>query len=365
MDTYTNSIIDVIDTVNNLISSNDLNTTISKIPERITGSPNVVCIKQRYTIDTPAIYNGMFVEMDEDNKVKRILVYPVPIAFDSSDEDNTMTENAKPFVDGSWLRVFWNPFKEEWTFASSQLFNGDIMTWAEVPIGKKFEQFMDTLNFETMDKNCTYFYVSSDPYFTFDTSANMEMIQYIGYTVGITPVINEKLNDDMNTTCSSIRLANGQFIIHLGHEYEEIKRIFRKDIWTIFAHFYAFPEVNFYGKQSLFAICPRMEKMYMAFVRGPYTSALLELTDYMKIISERRRSAAVCPRLSNNLDQLWRQLMIKCFPTYDWQRPQTTIRHLRYEEVSQLFDVQNMAQAVAKLLSDQKPKFSLRGIVVD
>ena len=357
-----NSIIDLIDTIDILISSNNPNTTISRIPEKITGSSNIVCcIKQRYTIDTPAIYNGMFVEMDDDFKVKRILVYPVPITFNSTDK---IADNARPFIDGSWLRVFWNPFKEEWSFASSQLFNGNIMTWAEVPIGRKFEQFMDTLDFESMDKNCTYFYVYSDPYITFDPSANTEMIQYIGYTDGITAVFNEKLNDGMNTTCSSIWLANGQFVVHLDHEYEEIKRIFRKDIWTIFAHFYAFPEVNFYGKQSLFAICPRMEKMYMEFVRGPYTSALLELTDYMKTVSERRRST-VGPRLSNNLYQLWKHLMIKCFPTYDWQKPQTTLRHLRYEEISQLFDVQNMAQAVAKLLSEQKPKFSLRGIVVN
>ena len=307
---------------------------IIPIPTRLTEGINVYLIKQSYDYDQLTPINGCYYIADpaEPEEPTRILVQPIVMEYatlqnkdkevaeneSNSESNSTNSSNSsnyvRPLMDGTWFRVYWNPMLQSWSFATSQLFNGEVAHWAGVPIGKRFKRYFDMYlrnNTEVLkDKERTYFFVYSHPYITFDPNVYTECVQYIGSTDGNTvslehipqtmPMVptvplndtnnaNNTIDSQTNTTNMSnptstyptstypastyptstypasmwISVSPDKlgYKMEIDPAYMAIKRIYRTDIWSEFAYMYIHPE----SREELFMRSPRFRRMYARF----------------------------------------------------------------------------------------------------
>lgn len=289
---------------------------IIPIPTRLTEGINVYLIKQSYDYDQLTPINGCYYIADpaEPEEPTRILVQPIIMEYATlQNKDKEISESDKsnyirPLMDGTWFRVYWNPMLQSWSFATSQLFNGEVAHWAGVPIGKRFKSYFDMYlrnNTEVLkDKERTYFFVYSHPYITFDPNVYTECVQYIGSTDGNTVSLEHipqtmptvPMNDVNNTNNANDSQTNTSnpasmyptstypastypastyptsmwisvspdklgYKVEIDPAYMAIKRIYRTDIWSEFAYMYIHPE----SREELFTRSPRFRRMYARF----------------------------------------------------------------------------------------------------
>ena len=112
-----------------------------RLPAKVAGASNVYLIKMNYNYSNQNAYsflNGCIFKCDVEQATFDdidILVNVLPnISYSTK-----LIENAKKqfkYYDGTWFRLYWNKYLDEWKFATSQLVNGEIASWNNVKISR-------------------------------------------------------------------------------------------------------------------------------------------------------------------------------------------------------------------------------------
>ena len=255
-----------------------------RLPAKVAGASNVYLIKMNYNYSNQNAYsflNGCIFKCDVEQATFDdidILVNVLPnISYSTK-----LIENAKKqfkFYDGTWFRLYWNKYLNEWKFATSQLVNGEIASWNNVPVGENFQKYVDTLDKESLNKESTYFFIYSHPFVTFDPSADRERIQYITEVNHDVLTENDifKTNDEpIDDSCNVVQLTDNSVNMVIQNElYQQIKEHFRSDLNTVFLNFYAKPVDNDSIMKLFFDVCPRFVQPFHTFIENPMLEHLV------------------------------------------------------------------------------------------
>lgn len=307
-----------------------------RLPAKVAGASNVYLIKMNYNYSNQNAYsflNGCIFKCDVEQATFDdidILVNVLPnISYSTK-----LIENAKKqfkYYDGTWFRLYWNKYLDEWKFATSQLVNGEIASWNNVPVGENFQKYVDTLDKESLNKESTYFFIYSHPFVTFDPSADRERIQYITEVNHDVLTENDifKTNDEpIDDSCNVVQLTDNSVNMVIQNElYQQIKEHFRIDLNTVFLNFYAKPVDNDSIMKLFFDVCPRFVQPFHTFIENPMLEHLVR-----KIVSFTNNNITKyfghmrtpIERLDINTYKIWCELLMRVDPNHKWDHDRKT-----------------------------------------
>lgn len=330
--------------ISKLFSNPENSKIFKKIPQRVIGATNVYLIKINYNYSNQnefSYLNGCVFKCDvspeevtEDDITIIINVLP---SIKYSTGMNAEFKQQFKYYDGTWFRLYWNQYLQQWKFATSQLVNGEISNWNNVSIGQMFEEYVQTLDKSNLDPENTYFFIYSHPMITYDPSALEEHIQYI---VAVNKEgefdFNEyypRINEEIDDTCNVIQLDDKQINIVVQNEmYANIKQHFRTDINTIFLNFYAKPTENMHVMRLFFENCSRFVDMYNNFVHNPLleglVSSIINFTT-RNIYRYFNKMNVAINKIDSNIFKIWCSLLMKIDPSYKWNHNETPFNNFK------------------------------------
>lgn len=330
--------------ISKLFSNPENSKIFKKIPQRVIGAANVYLIKINYNYSNQnefSYLNGCVFKCDvspeevtEDDITIIINVLP---SIKYSTELNAECKRQFKYYDGTWFRLYWNQYLQQWKFATSQLVNGEISNWNNVSIGHMFEEYVQTLDTSNLDPANTYFFIYSHPMIIYDPSAIEEHIQYI---VAVNKQgefdYNEyypRINEEIDDTCNVIQLDDKQINIVVQNEmYANIKQHFRTDINTIFLNFYAKPTENMHVMKLFFDHCPRFVDMYNEFINNPLLEGLVNsIINFTtrNIYRYFNKMNVAINKIDSNIFKIWCSLLMRIDPSYKWNHSETPFNNFK------------------------------------
>lgn len=354
-----------------LFNNPDNSKLFKRIPAKFVGAANIYLIKMNYNYTNQNAYsylNGCIFKCDADALHATeddidILVNVLPaIKYSGSIENNVAEEmneetssssssdeeDLKPCVtsgnyvkrfkyyDGSWFRLYWNKYLNEWKIATSQLINGEIATWNNVAIGKIFEEYVNSINKDNLNKESTYFFIYSHPFITFDPAVTEEHFQFI------TEVNNGRIvecndfetnTEEIDDICNVVQInEDGVEMIIQNEHYQEIKNYFRVDLNTVFINFYAKPNENIHVMKLFFDTCPRFVEPYNKFVNNPMLETLVRtIIDFTtrNICRYFNNMNVKISKLDTSVFKIWCNMLMKVDPCHKWDHKMTPFNNLK------------------------------------
>lgn len=301
-----------------------------RLPQKIVGASNVFVIKMNYNYTNQnacSYLNSCIFKCDVDTPTCDdidIIVNVLPNITYS----NQMLDNAKKqfkYYDGSWFRLYWNKYLNDWKIATSQLVNGEIASWNGIPIGENFQKYVDTIDKSVLNKESTYFFIYSHPFTTFDPTVTEEHFQYIAEVNNGVIVDNDifKINDEpIDDLCNVVQMTDTAVNMVIQNEkYHNVKEKFRTDIYSVFLAFYAIPEVNASFEKALFELSPRFKESYIKFIENPMlknlvdsivnftTSNIWKYFDHMKVVVK---------QIPKPVFKIWCDMLMRVDPNHKW-----------------------------------------------
>lgn len=338
--------------ISNMFGNSNNAKFFKKIPVRVVGTSNVYLIKINYNYTNQNEYsylNGCLFKCDVSPEEVtpddiQIIVNVLPSIKYSTEviDVNDMNYTKFKYYDGSWFRLYWNQYLQQWKFATSQLINGEIAEWNNVKIGQIFEKYVESIDTTKLDTNLTYFFIYSNPVITFDPSVNDEHIQYIAAVNKegnicfdeFFPRNSEKIDDK----CNVVQLYGNNINLIVQNEmYANIKQHFRTDINTIFLNFYAKPNENMHVMKLFFDTCPRFINMYNEFIHNPLLEALVNsIVNFTKKNINRyfKKMHTIVDKIDSKIFKIWCTLLMRVDPTYQWDHNETPFNNLKNMNVT-------------------------------
>lgn len=322
--------------ISELFNTPETKKFFKRLPAKVAGASNVYLIKMNYNYSNQNAYsylNGCVFKCDSDTATCDdidILIDVLPNITYSTKLIECAKKQFK-YYDGTWFRLYWNKYLNEWKIATSQLVNGEIATWNNVAIGKNFQVFVDTLDKESLNKESTYFFIYSHPFITFDPQVDCERIQYIAEVNNGVIVENDifKTNDEpIDESCNVIQMTDNAVNMVIQNElYQQIKDHFRVDLNTVFLNFYAKPIDNDSIMKLFFDVCPRFVQPFHDFVDNPMLEHLVR-----KIVSFTNNNITKyfghmrtpIERLDPKTFKIWCAMLMRVDPNHKWDYDRKT-----------------------------------------
>lgn len=334
-------------------NSNDAN-MFKRLPVKIAGASNVYIIKMNYNYTNQNKYsylNGCIFKCDADKPTEddiEIMVNVLPgINYSTKCEEGY--EKQFKYYDGTWFRLYWNKYFESWKIATSQLINGEIASWNNVPIGEIFEEYVETINKDNLDKETTYFFIFSHPNITFDPSVTNEHTQFI-CAVNNGEIIDTDVfqtnDEEIDDKCNVVQISqDGVNMVIQNEMYQEVKNHFRTDINTIFLNFFAKPDENMHVMKMFFDMSPRFVDSYNRFINNPLLNGLVStITDFTtkNMLRYFNNMTTHIIRLDKPIFKIWCNMLMRVDANYSWNHSLNPFENLK-----------NMNRQVVALLTNK------------
>lgn len=312
-----------------------------KIPVKFAGASNVYLIKMNYNYTNQNQYsylNGCIFKCDSENPTAddiEVIVSVLPSITYSSELKENFDHQFK-YYDGTWFRLYWNKYFNQWKIATSQLINGEITNWNNVPVGQIFEEYVDGLNKDDLNKESTYFFILSHPFITFDPTVTKEHIQFIA-EVNNGKIIDNDIfvtnDEEIDNTCNVVQLSeNGVNMVIQNEIYQQVKNHFRTDINTIFLNFVAKPNDNIHIMKLFFEMSPRFVPLYNEFASNPLLKGLVNtIKDFTSrnIYKHFQNMHINITRLDSNVFKIWCNMLMRIDPNYKWNHNTTPFNNMK------------------------------------
>lgn len=330
--------------ISKLFNNPDNSRIFKKIPQRVIGANNIYLIKINYNYSNQnefSYLNGCVFKCDaEPEEVTEddihIIINVLPSIKYSSEIDDEAKYKFK-YYDGTWFRLYFNQYLNQWKFATSQLVNGEISMWNNVNIGQMFEEYVKHLDTSKLSIYNTYFFIYSHPMITYDPSAIEEHIQYIISVDNDGDFDFEEYfprnTEELNDTCNIVQLYDNEINIVVQDEmYAKIKQHFRTDINTIFLNFYAKPTENMHVMKLFFDSCPRFVNMYNNFINNPLLEGLVNsIVNFTtrNIYRYFNKMNVAINKIDSNIFKIWCTILMRIDPSYKWNHNDTPFNNFK------------------------------------
>lgn len=332
--------------ISELFSNTENSKIFKKIPQHVIGATNVYLIKLNYNYSNQnkfSYLNGCVFKCDSEpedvteDDIKIIINVLPSIKYSSEINTETKAKYQFKYYDGTWFRLYWNQYLQQWKFSTSQLVNGEISTWNNVNIGELFEKYVQNIDTSNLNIDNTYFFIYSHPMVTYDPSAIEEHIQYItSVTKDGNFDFNEyfpRNNEEIDETCNIIQLYDNEINIVVQNEmYANIKQHFRTDLNTIFLNFYAKPTENMHVMKLFFDSCPRFVNMYNDFINNPLLEGLVNsIANFTtkNIYKYFNKMNVTINKIDSNIFTIWCSLLMRIDPSYKWNHNDTPFNNFK------------------------------------
>lgn len=349
--------------ISELFNNTENSKIFKRIPSKFVGASNIFLIKINYNYSNQNAYsylNGCVFKCDvESPNVTEddidILVNVLPAikysgsvtndsgevidetsSSDSSSEEEVLDMKKFKYYDGSWFRLYWNKYLNEWKIATSQLINGEIAVWNGISIGKIFEEYVNNINKDNLNKDSTYFFIYSHPLITFDPAVTEEHFQFItevnkGEIVDCSEF--ETNAEEIDDSCNVVIINNNCINMVIQNEhYQEIKQYFRVDLNTVFLNFYAKPNENMHVMKLFFDLCPRFIEPYNTFINNPLLKSLVRtIVDFTtrNICRYFNNMNVKVTKLDNSVFKIWCSMLMRIDPVYKWDHKNTPFNNMK------------------------------------